>query len=111
MLTTYFGVTRSKITEKVRESVVSAVHVNNSELLGKKAMITVVPMAVEVGGETISVQEMDPATTEKNLSTWIEVWIDEAGWWVREVNSQCIQLSSQEGEIERWKEDWHCCVL
>jgi hypothetical protein len=32
-----------------------------------------VPMAVEVGSETISVQERDPATTEKNLSTWIEV--------------------------------------
>lgn len=69
----YFGVTRPKITEKVRESVVSAVHVNNSELLGKKAMTTVVPMPVEVGSETISVQERDPATTEKNLSTWIEV--------------------------------------
>ncbi|KAF7677926.1 hypothetical protein GT037_004785 [Alternaria burnsii] len=69
----YFGVTLPKVTEKVREKVVSAVHVNNSELLGKKAMITVVPMAAEVGSETISVQERDPATTEKNLSTWIEV--------------------------------------
>ena len=73
VLTMYFGVTRPKITEKVRESVVSAVHVNDSELLGKKAMTTVVPMAVEVGSETISVQERDPATTEKKLSTWIEV--------------------------------------
>jgi hypothetical protein len=53
----YFGVTRSKITEKVRESIVSAVHVNNSELLGKKAMTTVVPMPVEVGSETISVRK------------------------------------------------------
>ena len=73
----YFGVTRPKITEKVRESVVSAVYVNNSELLGKKATTTVVPMPmpmpVEVGSETIIVQERDPATTEKNLSTWIEV--------------------------------------